>query len=136
MLLSVRPIQYIFLHFWKITLSSSVKDVYWLEMVTAKLFCYSNWLRQPPFNENQSLFQLSSLQKQPSRGVLRKRCSENMRQIYRRTPMPKCDFKKVAKQLYWNHTSAWVFSCKFAAYIQNTFFQILREDNSQSINFI
>ena len=28
-------------------------------------------------------------QKQPSRGVLMKRCSENMQQIYRRTPMPK-----------------------------------------------
>ena len=37
---------------------------------------------------------------------------------YRRTPMPKCDFSKVA---YSNHTSAWVFSCKFAAYFQNTF---------------
>ena len=24
-------------------------------------------------------------------------------------------------QLYWNHTSAWVFSCKFAAYFQDTF---------------
>ena len=23
-------------------------------------------------------------------------------------------------QLYWNHTLAWVFSCKFAAYFQNT----------------
>ena len=33
-------------------------------------------------------------QKQPSRGVLRKRCSENMQQIYKRTPMPKCKFKK------------------------------------------
>ena len=40
------------------------------------------------------------VQKQPSRGVLRKRCSENMLQIYRRTAMPKCDFTKVAKQLY------------------------------------
>ena len=28
------------------------------------------------------------------------RCSENMQQIYRGTPMPKCDFNKVAKQLY------------------------------------
>ena len=28
---------------------------------------------------------------------------------------------KVAKQVYWNHISAWVFSCKFAAYFQNTF---------------
>ena len=35
-------------------------------------------------------------QKQPSRGVLNKRCSENMQQIYRRTPMPKCNFNKVA----------------------------------------
>ena len=31
-----------------------------------------------------------SLKKQPSRGVLKKRCSENMQLIYRRTPMPKC----------------------------------------------
>ena len=35
------------------------------------------------------------IQKQPTRGVLKKRCSENMRQIYRRTPMQKCDFNKV-----------------------------------------
>ena len=58
-------------------------------------------------------------EKQPFRGVLRKRCSENMQQIYR-TPIPKCDFNKVAKQLYWNRTSIWVFFCKFAAYFQNT----------------
>ena len=31
-----------------------------------------------------------------TRCVLKKRCSENMQQIYRRTPMPKCDFNKVA----------------------------------------
>ena len=37
--------------------------------------------------------------KQTSRGVLIKRCSEKMQQTYRRTPMPKCDFSKVAKQL-------------------------------------
>ena len=28
---------------------------------------------------------------------------------------------KLLKQLYWNRTSTWVFSCKFAAYFQNTF---------------
>ena len=33
------------------------------------------------------------------RGILRKKCSQSMRQIYKRTPMPKCDFNKVAKQL-------------------------------------
>ena len=37
----------------------------------------------------------SYLQKQPSRGVLRKRCSGNMQQIYRRTPMPKRDFNNI-----------------------------------------
>ena len=50
------------------------------------------------------------------KGVLK-----NMQQIYRRMPMSKCDFNKVANQLYWNRTSVWVFSCKFVAYFQNTF---------------
>ena len=39
-------------------------------------------------------------QKQLFRSVLGKRCSENMQQIYRRAPIPKCDFNKVAKQLF------------------------------------
>ena len=30
------------------------------------------------------------------------------------------DREAVALQLYWNHTSAWVFSSKFAVYFQNT----------------
>ena len=67
---------------------------------------------------NKSIFQ-----KHPPRGVPRKRCSEYIQEIYRRTPMPKCDFNKVALQFYWNDTLAlaWAFSCKFAAYFQNTF---------------
>ena len=60
--------------------------------------------------EMQRNWKKTARQKQPSRGVLKKRCSENMQQIYMRTPMPKCNFSKVAKQLYWNRTSAWVFS--------------------------
>ena len=43
-----------------------------------------------------------------------------MQQIYRRTRMPKCDFNKVAKQLHWDRTSAWVLFCKLAAYFHNT----------------
>ena len=46
------------------------------------------------------------IQKQPSRGLLEERCSKNMQQIYRRTPMPKCDFNK---QLHRNRSSAWVY---------------------------
>ena len=41
----------------------------------------------------------NEIQKQPSRGVLWKKCSENMQEIYRKTPMPKCDFNKVAMKL-------------------------------------
>ena len=42
---------------------------------------------------NQSL----SIKKQSFKGVLLKRCSEYMQQIYRRTPMLKCDFHVDAK---------------------------------------
>ena len=35
--------------------------------------------------------------------------------------MPKYDFNKVTLQLYLHLTLAWVFSCKFAAYFQNTY---------------
>ena len=62
------------------------------------------------------------LQKHQTQPSSRKRCSENIHQIYKRTLMSKCDFNRVTKQLYWNPISAWVFSCKFAAYFQNTFF--------------
>ena len=40
---------------------------------------------------NNSLTIHFKLQKQPARGVLRKRCSENMQQICWRTHMPKCE---------------------------------------------
>ena len=68
-----------------------------------------------------SFSMMKNLQKQPPRDVLRRRCSESMQQIYRRTPMLICDFNIMALQLYWNGTSTWVFSRKFAAYFQNIF---------------
>ena len=43
------------------------------------------------------------LLKQPTRSALTKRCSENMQQVYRRTPMSKCDFNKAATQLNFPH---------------------------------
>ena len=46
--------------------------------------------------EEVALLGHSIIQKHPSRCVPKKRCSENMQQIYRRKPMPKCDFQKVA----------------------------------------
>ena len=70
---------------------------------------------------NTTVFIVKQEDEQPSRGVFSKTCSENMQQIYRRTPIPKSDFNKIALQIYWNNTWARVFPCKFAAYIQNTF---------------
>ena len=75
------------------------------------LLNYWQWSQFSPL----SCFYIWIISKQPFRGVLMKRCSENIVQIHRRTPMPKYDFNKVALQLDWNHTSTWVFSCKFAA---------------------
>ena len=40
-------------------------------------------------------FLRNHFQKQPSSGVLIKGCSENKQEIFRRTPVPKCDFNKV-----------------------------------------
>ena len=48
---------------------------------------------------------LKNWQKQPRRGVPRKKCFDNMQQIYRRTTMPKCNFNKVAKITLWYRCS-------------------------------
>ena len=67
-----------------------------------------------------------SFQKQPCRAVLRKRCSENMQQTCRRTPMPKCDFNKVACKFIEIALWASVLSC------QTVF---LHDQKSQNKNF-
>ena len=77
-------------------------------------------------NSEQTIVQIP---KQCPRGVLKKRCPENMEQIYRITPMQQCDFKKVAKQL--NHFAVWLLSYKSAAYLQNTFAQELLQIQEQ-----
>ena len=58
-------------------------------------------LQNSVFAQNKKLYLFwvninkSDFQKQPSRDVLRKGCSEYMQQIYGRTPMPESDFNKV-----------------------------------------
>ena len=51
----------------------------------------------------------------PSENGFMKIISENKQEIYRRTLILDADFNEVEKRL--------VFSCKFAAYFQNTFLQ-------------
>ena len=48
------------------------------------------------FNFGKISLNSSEREKQPSMDGLMKRYSENMQQIYRRTPVPKCDFNKIA----------------------------------------
>ena len=55
-------------------------------------------------------------QKQSSRAVLRKKRSENMQQIYRRIPMPKCHFNKDAN-LSESHFGVSVLLYIFAEYL-------------------
>ena len=59
-----------------------------------KLFCFCKSKKRSVF------LKTNKGQNQPPRGVPRKRFSENMQQSYKRTPMPKWDYNKVAKQLY------------------------------------
>ena len=85
-----------------------------LVMVFSVLTFSQNWIRTHNVCYTFRLFIIVSAwwsitclinwQRQSPRGILSKMCSENMQQIYRKTPMPKCYFNKVALQLYWNHT--------------------------------
>ena len=52
-------------------------------------------------------------QKQPFRGVLWRRCSENMQHTYRGTLMLKCDFNKVALQNNFFSEQLWTAASVF-----------------------
>ena len=60
------------------------------------------------------------VQKQPSIGVLIKSCSGNVQQIYRKTLITKCDFNKVALQLYWNSIRHWYSPVNLLHFHKNT----------------
>ena len=72
-----------------------LSKVSWKKSVAYKQVCIYFWKRQ----------------KQLPRGVVRKRYSENMQQIYREHPCRSVILIKVL----WNHSMVWVFSFKFAA---------------------
>ena len=58
--------------------ASFVSDFLWVSQVLKSFFMTINSFYNFKFRQ------------QPFRDVLKKRCSENMQQIYKRTPMPKC----------------------------------------------
>ena len=74
--------------------------LFWIFYFVIDIFTYSNF-KICLLLKFKTHFTITLFQKQPSRDVLKKRCSENMQQIYRGTP--------------------WMFYYKFAAYFQNTF---------------
>ena len=57
----------------------------------------------------------SSLKKLSSRGVLRKRCSEDMHKICRRKPC------RSVISIKWNHTSIWVFPRRYTTSFQRRY---------------
>ena len=64
---------------------------FWIQhssQITVFIFMWKNWLK---------IGTLKLVQEQP-KGVIRKRCSENMQYTYRRTPMSKCNFFEVTKK--------------------------------------
>ena len=58
------------------------------------------------------------IQKQLSRGVFRKLYSENLQPIYKKTTMPKSDFNKVEKHLWW--TASDFFFCSVQSRLPHT----------------
>ena len=68
-----------------------------LVVLIEKLAFTANICKGLSLNKKETVFckeefvHLREHQKQPTKGVLKKRCPENMQQIYRKTPMPKCD---------------------------------------------
>ena len=68
---------------------------FWLSMNMKKSLHLLNMLFYEKFAERCQYI----VRKQPFRVVLKKRCSENIQQIYRRTPMQKYDFNKVTLQV-------------------------------------
>ena len=88
------------------------------------------------FSCNHIAIHVAKTKKQPPRGVHRKSYSENMQQIYGRTPMPKCDFNKVMSQFYWNRTSASAFCCKFVTPFLCNFIEFLRGFHSIFCNIL
>ena len=68
-----------------------------------KIFCRTPMIMIVMTKQATHCIFLNFLQRQQSSGVLSKRCSEDMQQIYRRTPIPKCDFNKVAIKITLQH---------------------------------
>ena len=112
----------IFPHFWQRKIRFRLTQFWFIELKCLHFIWKSkrklNWIQKSKLNwmnlkwflivrwQKSHIHIQNSIQKQTSRGVPRKSCSENMQQIYRKTPNAKCDFNNVAKELYWNHTSA------------------------------
>ena len=81
----------------------------------------------------------SKQQKQPSTCVLKKRFSQNMQQIYRRTPMPKCDFNNlhtVMISLARQDENWFMPYCTVGALVQSNFIEITPRHGYSPVNLL
>ena len=81
------------------------------------IFFFEKGIRAGAFYISERCSKANNKQNQPPRGFPRKRCSENIQQIYRRAPIPKCNFNKVAK-------------------LQNNFIEIVLRYGCSPVNFL
>ena len=77
-----------------------------------------------------------NIQKQLSAGILRKTRSENMQQIYRRAPMSKCDFNKVAATLLKSHFGMWALPQICCMFQEHFFLRTPWRAASETLNII
>ena len=87
------------------------------------IMAYSEGLKNSPYLILSILFRSSPPEMFLGKGVL-KICSKFTGEHPRLSMISiklLCNLLKVAFQHYWNHTSAWTFPCKLAAYFQDNF---------------
>ena len=60
--------------------------IFRVELKRKNMTCFQPFLKNKGLKKKKKITIEAAIQ---SRGVFRRRCSENMQQIYRRTPMPK-----------------------------------------------
>ena len=81
-------------------MSDSARCTFWRCYIQKVLPLYKDHFWFILFLTMLVLAKTNNIRKQPSKCALRKNFSENMQQICRRTPIPKCGFNKVTLQPY------------------------------------
>ena len=85
----------------RIPVDKELHEKFWVTFLLVCLFqlqyVFLNWFFFKLHIYQEEVYVVSKIT-QPSRSVLRKKCFKNIQQVYRKIPMPKCNFNKAALQ--------------------------------------